>query len=648
ELRGAWFGLAMAALLAVMRWSINFSRFATTGAETVTFTLLTFYFAVRLIRNGRLRDGLWFGVALAAGMYFYRPYLVQLLAVGLYLLLEYPFRQRSTKRTLLLGLTALITALVVVLPLGVFVIDRSEEYFGRLNQVSIFNEQLPDVNDALLQSTLKHVEMFHLSGDLNGRHNLPGAPMLDPVMGSLLVIGLFAALRERRREHLVFLVSMGVALTGGIFSLSFEAPQSLRAIGAITGVVYFAALGLSGVIETALTLAARARPRYFGAAHGFVLVGGAVAVIFMAGWNFDVYFNQQRTNLAVWRAYSIDASLAARVYANYDNETQFYVSPLTAAPLTVQFLAPDALARSNLLDMPDALPLRIVPTSPVTIMLQGSEDYYLDEIQRLYPNGRVLMVRPTDYGIDASPEEKQFPVIELSADEIGSIQGLRDGRGVLYAPLYNAYSFLFAANTRLEIDGGAVQSEAPIQLAQGNHAFAVHPADAPIRWAYSGTAEPEPIPAEYLYHAPVTANGLVASYYANGMWQGTPVMQRIVPQVYLYIQIVPMERPYSVRYQGYLYAPETGEYILSLRAIDTGALIIDGRTLIEVSGAEGRLDAPLTLEQGWHALEVRHQDLSGATRIYLRWKRPGESEVVMISREYLCPTASLCANPAAN
>ena len=33
ELRGRWFGLIMAALLAVMRWSINPSRIAFPGAE---------------------------------------------------------------------------------------------------------------------------------------------------------------------------------------------------------------------------------------------------------------------------------------------------------------------------------------------------------------------------------------------------------------------------------------------------------------------------------------------------------------------------------------------------------------------------------------------------------------------------------------
>ncbi len=255
ELRGAWFGLLMAFLLAVLRWSIDFSRIAMTGAELSTFVLLTFYAALRLMRYGRLRDGLWFGLLLALGVYFYRSYEAQMIAVAVYLLVAYPFLRRRWRRTVALGLTALVAAVVVVIPLIVFFIDRNDIYMGRLNQVSIFNEDLSPgmtVTDAIGQSTLRHLEMFHLRGDANGRHNLPGEPELDPVIGSLLVIGLFMALRERRREHLFFALSLIAALLSGILSLFFEAPQSLRAIGAIVGVIYFGALGLEGMIRLAL------------------------------------------------------------------------------------------------------------------------------------------------------------------------------------------------------------------------------------------------------------------------------------------------------------------------------------------------------------------------------------------------------------
>ena len=646
ELRGAWFGLAMAALLAVMRWSFNFSRFALPGPETVTFTLITFYFAVRVVRVGRLRHALWFGMALAFGVYFYRPYVLQLVAVGAYLLLAYPFRRRAWQRTLVLGATALIAAGIVLLPLGMFILDRGPEYFGRLGQVSLFNENLPDVNAALLENTVKHLEMFHLRGDNNGRHNLPGEPMLDPVTGALFVLGLFVALREWRKEHLIFLISIGAGLWGGIPTLSFEAPQSLRAICAIVGVIYFGALALTGWTQTFVAVLRALLKLPPALARGLAGAGALAAVVVMSYWNFEVYFVQQRASYAVWREYYTAETLSARFYANYDEDTQFFVSPLIGAPPPVTFLAEEEVARSNNLVMSDPLPLRIPPTSEAVVMLLPDEDYFVEDMRRWYPNANIIPVRPVDYGVEVDPNVKLFTVIELTPEDIASLQGLRDGEGVLYVPVYDNYTFSFADDVTLEIDDTAVESGTPVELAEGNHAIAVSPADAQITWVYSRIAAPEPIPDQYLFHAPLTPNGLTASFFANGDWQGDPVAKRIIPYVNQQIHILPMDRPYSVRYNGYIYAPETGQYIFGLQAIDTGGLDIDGVNVIETTLNTGRTDVPLTLERGWHEIEVRHQDLTGSTRIFLNWIPPSGGELRIIRRDFFCPTATLCAVPS--
>ena len=651
ELRDAWFGLLLATLLAVMRWSINFSRIGMTGAELSTFILLTFYFAIRLARYGRLRDGLWFGIASALGFYFYRPYLVQLLAGALYLLLAYPFLRRPWKHTLALGVTALVAALVVLIPLGLFALDRGEEYFGRVNQVSIYNEDLPDdvtVNQAILESTVKHLEMFHLHGDNNGRHNLPGEPMLDPVTGSLMVIGLFVALRERRREHLVFLVSLILSLTGGIFSVSFEAPQSLRAIGAIIGVIYFSALGLEGLARTAIVvlqeLFAFVRQQQAALARGLAIVGAFVAVIVLSAWNLNTYFYRQRVNREVWSGFFTDATLTARFYTSYDENTQFFVSPLIGASAPVVFLAEKEVARATSFYLPDVLPLRIPASSHAVVMFVPSEQHYLDYMHRFYPNARYTPVRPVDYGVDTSPDDSLFTVIELMPEDIGAIQGLRDGTGVLFIPLYEPYTFTFEEGTTLEIDGSAVENGEALQFARGNHQVTISPADARINWQYSALTEPEPIPNYFFFHDPVTPNGVLASYYNNGDWQGDPVDEQIEPHMYVYIHLINMNRPYSVRYTGYLYAPTTGDYLFHLEARDTGTLDIDGRRILEAAPEQAGEEI-IRLEQGWHPIEVRRQDLTSSTSIYLSWMPPGATERRILSRDYLCPAISLCPVP---
>ena len=645
ELRGARFGIAMAFLLAVMRWSINFSRIGMTGAEVPTFVLAALYCAIRLARYERLRDALWFGVALAAGIYFYRAYLVQTIAVAVYLLLAYPFLRRAWKRTLALALTALLAAFVVLIPVGIFALERPDDYWGRVDKTSIYNEGLADVNAAIVESTVKHLEMFHLRGDRNGRHNLPGEPMLDPVMGSLAVIGLFLALRGRRPEHPAFVASFALALTGGIFSLSFEAPQSLRVIGVITPVVYFTALGLDGLVRTvAAALQTRLPPGRSSLARGGAPFAAVALLIPLCAWNVTTYFGRQRNNLDVWRSFSTQETLAARFLARYDETTRFFISPLIGISPQSSFLAEQASRRATSLVMPDPLPLRVAGTSRAVVMLLPAEQNYVDYMRRIYPDATYTPVRPADYGVETDPERSLFTVVDLSPADIGSIQGLRAGEGVFYAPSYETYTFSFGSAASVQIDGARLTDGASVLLAEGNHRLVVEPPNAAVNWRYSAAPNGEPIPTQFLYHDPVTFNGLHASLYAGPNWEGQPAAERIVPFVSQYIHIIPMARPYSVRYSGYLYAPATGDYEFRLEARDTGALEIDGADVARAA-PENPGNAKVALKAGWHSIEVRHQDLTHSTSIYLSWKPPGAEALEMLPRDFLCPGSELCRTP---
>ena len=294
--------------------------------------------------------------------------------------------------------------------------------------------------------------------------------------------------------------------------------------------------------------------------------------------------------------------------------------------------------------MPDPFPLRIPATNPAVIMLVPLENIYLDYLHQLYPHAQFQPIRPINYGISDSPNDVFFNVIYLSAQDVGAIQGLRDGRGVLYAPAYDTYTFTLPANARLEIDNRVVASGIPLRLEEGNHSIALTPADAALSWQFADNPA-APVPTQFLYHDPVTPNGLLATYYDSPDWQGTPVVKRISPLVYWQIQILPMDRPYSVRYDGYLYAPVSGDYQLFLRAIDTAALDIDGTNVLSVTAQDLDAVSLLTLEQGWHPIAVRYQDLTANSRVFLSWTIPDQPARIPIARDYFCPTPNRCATP---
>ena len=87
--------------------------------------------------------------------------------------------------------------------------------------------------------------MFNYLGDRNGRHNLPGEPMLDPISGVLFALGLGLALRRLKYPaEFGFLAIFIVGLSAGIFSVDYESPQAQRAVPAIPAVYFFAALAV--------------------------------------------------------------------------------------------------------------------------------------------------------------------------------------------------------------------------------------------------------------------------------------------------------------------------------------------------------------------------------------------------------------------
>ena len=98
-----------------------------------------------------------------------------------------------------MGLVALgLVAALVAMPLIWFAENQPQIFWLRVQRTFLFTgkseaERLP----ALLGNVQKHLLMFNWKGDPNGRHNLPGAPMLDDVTATLMVLGLVYSLRHR-------------------------------------------------------------------------------------------------------------------------------------------------------------------------------------------------------------------------------------------------------------------------------------------------------------------------------------------------------------------------------------------------------------------------------------------------------------------
>lgn len=705
ELRGPRFGLAMAFCMAVARWPVNFSRIAMTGIDTPFFELLSLFFLVRLFRRGRLRDAIAAGFALGFGLVFYTAFRLYILAlltfavvfVCLWLIgairpaFQARLRQWGWPVVSLQGqagwahlgrLTLLLTTTwLVVMPVAKFALDNPTAFGYRTQEISILTRRdQADLSQALLSNTSKHLLMFNYHGDNNGRHNLPGEPMLDPVMGLLAVLGLGLALaRPHRPANTFFLILFPVALIGGIFSVDFEAPQSLRSIGVIPVVIYFIVLASAALVrEAEATLTSL--PRRW-------LVAPAAAVAgFMFIYNAYLYFERQAHDFASWNAFSTAETIIGQKMAELGPTYLYFLSPVLTNHPTTRFIAPEVEYQFSL-QLMDALPIREPPVRPVALFLHPDDVSIFDKAQQLYSNAtfetilgqaevdtgppilHFVDLQPADLasqqGLDltyrrANPADQtgtppddiaQYQPLHrdrvfdiklswpddrptvLDESNAAGVEFMAEWNGILYIPRYGPYSFRLVTpgSGWLEIDGNVIfdgqgQQLTGLRLAQGNHTLRlqaeVAPGELALYWQPPGRHETL-VPQWALYQPSVANHGLLGTYYPNDRWEGQPAFQRIDTFLDTYFHIPPLQRPYTVEWAGTLVVPQDGLYRLGLRAVGEARLEIDGELKVVANTPNQLTETVVMLDIGLHEIKVRFKDHMDRSQIHLYWMPPG-------------------------
>jgi DNA-binding beta-propeller fold protein YncE/4-amino-4-deoxy-L-arabinose transferase-like glycosyltransferase len=674
-LYGAPVAIVAGLLLAVERWHVNFSRFAMSAILVPALTLGAVYFAMRGLRSGRWRDLAIAGALLGLGAYSYPAFYVVPLVVGLPLLVACAAGPRRFIKQQWRGLAALVVvALVVAAPLIRFSLQEAGAATQRMSTASILTGKTPEeAREALLENVRRHLLMFHVRGDPNGRHNLPGAPMLDPVTGALFALGLvFAVSRARRPEYALLVGWLLLALLPPVLSLDFEAPQAYRGIGVTPVAALLAALGAGWLFSRAWE--GRRRWTVGLAALPALALGGAVVL------NYDTYFNKQLSDFAAWAAYSTPETLMARTILTLPPETRVYVSEFSTGQPTMRFLVGD---RRGMLPFDAQKHLPVRDDQPTVLLLNPDLDRQRDRIRELYPD--ALVTERT--GPSGGPSI--LTVVNLSRDQIVALQGVQAAyypgrlseppgepavsrqeqrlevaweggaplaapftavwRGTLIAPAYGKYRFKLEgpADSVLTLDEAEIVRAGPngaeVTLPQGNHSLKLLAAFAtvePVRlhWLPPGERAWQPVPPDALFVEPVTSAGLLGNYFPNKDWRGQPTLARIDPTIHFRFHNTPLPRPWSVEWTGRILIPTAGVYRFATQSIDHSWLYIDDQLVVDNSKVKDKLEeAPITLTAGLHAIRVRFVDQTNFTHIEVYWQPPGGGREIIPSRR-LTPT----------
>ncbi|MEK7215953.1 MAG: PA14 domain-containing protein, partial [Chloroflexota bacterium] len=221
--------------------------------------------------------------------------------------------------------------------------------------------------------------------------------------------------------------------------------------------------------------------------------------------------------------------------------------------------------------------------------------------------------------------------------------------GSLLAPKSGTYRFALQGPPQAQLydDEGlelaAGNTSVSRQLAEGLHRVVllsrVSGGSAPGRlmWQPPGDALAD-IPAPFLFHGTVEAQGLHGAYYAGKNFGEALRFERIDPTPHRYFQTLPLDLPFRVEWTGSLLVQTPGPHRFLLGAINQANVALDGKPVIATAGEpEPATSAIILLERGWHTLRVRLIADTPYAHIYLRWQPPGATGPDLIAPAVMRP-----------
>lgn len=237
-----WICFLLSMVFLTSHWYLNFARFSFEATFLLFFELGSLWSIIKFQESKSkfylILSGIFSGLAFNS----YTPGRIFFIVPIFYLILSFQNKfnvQLSTK--LLKNLLAFIIPFIIcITPLTLYFQNHDDNRIYEL--FFIQNEQLsiPKKLNFLGQNVTSLTEMFVLKGDINGRHNYPGKPMLNPILSGLFVLGFILALKNwKNKFNLLFIIFFIVGILPPLMTYPWENPNALRSINVVPSVVYF-------------------------------------------------------------------------------------------------------------------------------------------------------------------------------------------------------------------------------------------------------------------------------------------------------------------------------------------------------------------------------------------------------------------------
>lgn len=274
----------LAFFFATLRWYFNFARFSFEATFLLSLELASVLFLLLFLDKKKVfylvLSGLFAGLAFNS----YTPGRIFFLLPLFFLIVgKFDFKRLHLLANYKLLVVFLAPFLITAAPLSLYLLSHQE---ARVSQQQFLTKEQLSIKDKaefLLSNIKKTALMFNFKGDLNGRHNYPGKPALNPILGALFLFGLAVSIFQIGNFYnRFFIFYFLLSLIPTLLTPPAENPHMLRTFTVIPSLVYFIGQFLQFLIV-------KIRPQYKKA----FIFATSLILILSAAYEVRTYFKYQ-------------------------------------------------------------------------------------------------------------------------------------------------------------------------------------------------------------------------------------------------------------------------------------------------------------------------------------------------------------------
>lgn len=408
------------ALLAGSAVHVDFSRIALNVPQVPLLTCVTLY---ALWRGQESKAFIWWfssGVAGALAIYFHFGGRLVPLLVGLYflyLLLRWP---REWRRWLKGAAISFLGGVMVIAPMAVHLATRSHFFIDHVADRFILNHwsRVSEVHgttnfiEVLLGQVKINLLAFISGVDASTFYTFTGLPMLSPILGPLLILGLILMFVRflDSRYALLTLWFWTVVVVGG--ALTIDSPQAHRLVPAVLPAI----AGISLILDWIINLG-----RYVGSfAVERALLAAAALIPLSAGYFDSATFFGPAAEAKPWEQTTFQARYVAALGPEYRVYTLGTPHVYFDHSVT-RFLAQN-VEGGSIHNPPILLPMPVTADRDLAFLVYPHMAGYLPLIQSIYPEGHIEKA-------EGKASRPIFTAFRVTRANISAYQGLTANYG---------------------------------------------------------------------------------------------------------------------------------------------------------------------------------------------------------------------------